>query len=144
MFKLSVDDRISFWANFRKELGSSSTPFQDVIDLWKEAPFIPHNTKIDPYYQQSWPTPWEILVYNKYDDLTKAIMMGWTIKLTKKYENNKIEIRTIVDNNMNTYYNIVNVDDKWVLNYKENEVCEEKIIPFSFLIQNLVELKLPR
>lgn len=144
MFRLDANQRLSKWAEFRNKLETSNRPFDEVLDFWSEAPFIPHNNKIDPYYHQSWPTPWEIIVENRYDDLTKAIMMGWTVKLTKKYQNTKIEIQTIVDRNKNLQYNIVNIDDKWVLNYNDNNVCEQKTIPSSFSLENLVELKVPR
>lgn len=144
MFKQNPDQRLSTWAEFRHNLDSSINPLEEVAIFWNDAPFIPHNSKIDPYYQKSWPTPWEIIVDNRYDDLTKAIMMGWTVKLTKKYQNSKVEIQTLVDRNNNLQYNIVNIDDKWVLNYNDNNVCAQELIPSSFFLENLVELKVPR
>lgn len=144
MFKQKPDDRLSSWAEFRKELEQSPCPLEDVIHFWSTAPFTPHNSKIDPYYQKSWPTPWEIIVDNRYDDLTKTIMMGWSLKLTKKYQSSKVEIKTIVDRIKNVHYNIVSIDDHWILNYKQNEPCKAEEIPLSFSLENLVELKDPR
>ncbi len=98
MFHESVDDRLSDWAAFRKSLNTSLTPFEDVCEYWRQAPYIPFNHTIDPFNQRSWPTPWDIIVSNKYDDFTRALMIGWTIKLTDKFKSSKIEIKTLVNN----------------------------------------------
>lgn len=144
MFNQPIDDRLSSWAQFRDSLNNKSEPLADVWEFWKQAPFIPYNHKVDPFHQRSWPSPWEIIVENKYDDFTKAIMIGWTLKLTKKFQNTKIEIKTIVDNQKNTHYNIVCVDDEWVINYSDNGPISTKDLPSSFLLENLIELVPPR
>jgi hypothetical protein len=65
MFNLPVDERLSEWINHRRHLEETEDPLQDVWDFWHQAPFIPHNRNIDPYYQKSWPSPWEIIEENK-------------------------------------------------------------------------------
>jgi len=144
MFNLSVDERLTEWANHRRHLDSIDNPLQEVWDFWHQAPFIPHNRNIDQYYQQSWPSPWEIIAENKYDDFTKALMIGWTLKLTKKYQNSKIELRTLVDNARSREYNLIYVDEKWVINYSDNGPVEVPEITSSFRLENLVEVALPR
>lgn len=144
MFNKPVDDRLSSWAKLREDLNQSPEPFNQVWDFWKSAPFIPYNNKIDPYYQQSWPNPWEIVVENKYDDFTKAIMIAWTIKLTKKFQNSKVDIRTMVDKQRSVQYNIVCVDDQLAINYSDNGPISIENIPDSFLLENIVELGTPR
>ena len=142
MFQKSIDDRLSDWATFRKSLNTSSAPFDDVWEYWKQAPYIPYNNKIDPYNQKSWPTPWDIIVENKYDDFTKALMIGWTILLTDKFKNSKIEIKTLVNDQKTCYYNIVCVEDL-VINYSDNGPVLLENLPGSFFIENIVELKSP-
>jgi hypothetical protein len=140
MFDLNIDDRLSAWAQFRKDLETADCPFDDAWNFWKDAPFIPYNNAVDPYFQFGWPTPWDIIVHNKYDDFTKALMIGWTLKLTKRFENNLIEIRTLVDKESLISYNIICVDNGWAINYNDKGPLPLENIPDRFNIENLVEL----
>lgn len=141
MFEKSVDDRLSDWATFRKQLTTSQTPLEDTWDYWQHAPYIPYNNKIDPFNQKSWPTPWEIIVSNRYDDFTKAVMIGWTLRLTETFKDTKIEIKTLVNDQKTCYYNIVCVGEEWAINYSDNGPILLKDIPGSFFIENIVELQ---
>jgi hypothetical protein len=144
MFEKNVDDRLSSWAEHRSQLNHSEDPLASVWEFWRHAPFIPYNNKVDPYYRQSWPSPWEIIVDNKYDDFTKAVMIAWTLKLTKKFENSKIEIKTYIDKDKSRQYNVVCVDDRYAINYNDNGPVTTENIPDSFLLENLIELNTPR
>jgi len=144
MFNQPVDIRLTEWIEHRKELDISSTPLQDVWDFWNQAPFIPHNRNIDPYYQKSWPTPWEIIETNKYDDFTKALMISWTLKLTKKFKDSKIEIKTLVDSNRTREYNVIYIDNTWVINYNDNGPISASDINDEFKLENIIEVAGPR
>lgn len=143
MFELENDDRLSAWSTLRKQIDKSLDPFQDVILFWNKTPFIGHNHKIDPFYPASWPTPWEIIIDNRYDDFTKAVMMGYTLLITEKFKNSKIQIKTLVDNDLKRLYNVVNIDNTWVLNYDDTRVIPVDNMPVLYL-ENLVELSRPR
>lgn len=140
MFDKSIDDRLSAWAQFRQQLEIEESPFDSVWNFWKDAPFIPYNNAVDPYFQFGWPTPWNIIVHNKYDDFTKALMIGWTLKLTKRFENSLIEIKTLVDREKSLSYNIICIDNEWAINYNDNGPVLMKSIPDWFNIENLIEL----
>jgi len=140
MFKKNVDERLSSWAEFRSQLETSENPLEDVFNFWKSAPYIDYNNKIDPYFQFGWPSPWEIIVHNKYDDFTKALMIGWTLKLTKRYKNSLIELKTFVDKKTSLNYNVICVDNQWAINYNDNEPVLLKDLPESLSLENLVEL----
>ena len=140
MFKLNVDDRLSSWAALRAQLETSEEPFQLVIDFWRNAPFVPYNRHIDPFNRTSWPSPWEIIVENQYDDFTKALMMAYSLKFTQKYKDTKIEVRSLIDKSKSTYYNIVCVDSSWAINYNDNSAVLLENIPDSFFIENLIEV----
>ena len=140
MFHQNIDERLSSWAQFRKDLEISPTPFEDVYEFWKDAPFIPYNNAIDPFFKFNWPTPWDIIVHNKYDDFTKALMIGWTLKLTDRFKDSKIELRTLVDTKTLISYNVICVDNDWAINYKDNGPVTLKNIPEQFNLENLVEL----
>jgi hypothetical protein len=144
MFELEIDDRFTAWSLLRKQINESSTPLADLVDFWSSTPFTAHNHNIDPYYPASWPTPWEIIVDNVYDDFTKAVMMGWTLLLTDRYKDSSIYVKTLVDKPHNRLYNIVVVDNHWALNYQDNQVVEVDSIPSLYRLENQVELVKPR
>jgi hypothetical protein len=144
MFDLDEDDRWSAWSDLRKRLNNSNDPLQEAIDFWAQTPFVAHNHKIDPFYQASWPTPWEIIIENRYDDFTKAVMIGYTLLLTEKFKNCEVQIKTLVDTQFKRLYNVVYVDNEWVLNYDDGRVLHVDNIPSLYSLENLVELKRPR
>lgn len=144
MFKKSIDERLSSWAEHRSSLNDSETPFHDVWEFWKDAPYVPYNHKIDPFHQRSWPSPWEIIVENHYDDFTKALMIGWSVKLTDRFKNSNVQVRTLVDNSRRKVYNVVYVDEKIVINYSDNGPIDADKVPDNFLVENLVDLARPR
>ena len=144
MFDRSIDDRLSAWMWLRSQVNDAPDPLLEVWDFWKRAPFVPYNNKIDPYHQRSWPTPWDIIVENRYDDFTKALMIGWTLKLSERYQNSKIEIKTLVDNAKTRQYNIVCIDDLWMINFSDDGPETMEKFPHLFLLENLIELQKPR
>ena len=144
MFKESVDDRLSSWAQHRVSIETSLNPLEDVWNFWKDAPYIPYNNKVDPYHSRSWPTPWEMIIENKYDDFTKAIMIGKTLKFTQRFKDSAIQIRTYVDNSRNIMYNVVMIDELWIINYNDNGPVPVKDLPALFSLENLVELETAR
>jgi hypothetical protein len=144
MFKQLPDDRLSSWAQHRTQLDQCDDPYTVTWEFWKSAPFVPYNPDVDPFYPRGWPTPWEIIVENRYDDFTKALMIGYSLKWTKRFENTPIEIRTVVDSAKNMSYNIVCVDNRWAINYEDSGPIEMKNWPDNFLVENLVELRVSR
>ncbi len=139
-----VEDRITSWAEFRHGLEQSNQPLDDIAIFWSDIKTIPFNKSVDPYNQFSWPSPWQIIADNVYDDLTLALMIGYTIKLTNKFKNSTVEIRSLVDSNRKRLYNLIYVDNEYVLNYEKSQVVSASDIPDSFLLENLVELARPR
>lgn len=142
MFTLSTEDRLSSWADHRMLLESSSDPLIDTFSFWKSAPFIPYNRNIDPYNQRDWPTPWEIIAENKYDDFTRSLMIAYSIKYTQRFKNTVIEVHTLVDSTRSICYNVVCIDNKWAIDDKG--VTDAGSIPESLLIENLIEVGAPR
>ena len=144
MFKTDPDLRLHLWFEFRASLESSATPLEDTVAFWDEAPRIAYNNLIDQHYDGNWPTPWEIIDRNKYDDFTLGIMIGYTLKLTEKFANSKIELRTMVDENRTKLYNLIYIDDNMVLNFDKWKAIQVENIPNSFLLENLVDITRPR
>lgn len=144
MFDLSPDERLTAWADLRRDLDTSKNPLEQLIEFWDHPPYVPYNRNVDPFNQRSWPTPWEIVIENKYDDFTKVLMMGWTLKLTSKFKDAKVEIKTYADIEKNREYNLLYVDDSVVINYVDNCLSTVDDIPDSFRLENLIEVNRPR
>lgn len=143
MFNKSADDRLSEWSEFRKSLDLVENPLEAVAEFWYSAPRITHNHKIDPYNYKTWPTPWEMIVDNRYDDFSLALMIGYTLKFSNKFKDHNIQVRTMVDKLKNKLYNLVFVNDEIVLNYS-NEVVKVNDIDENLYLDNLVDINQPR
>lgn len=143
MFNKNANDRLQEWSEFRKSLDHVENPLEAVIEFWNSAPRIAHNHKIDPYNFKSWPTPWEMVVDNRYDDFTLALMMAYTLKFSNKFKDCNIEVRTMVDKLNNRLYNLVCVNDESVLNYSP-KVVTVKDLDETLYLDNLAEITQPR
>jgi hypothetical protein len=97
------------------------------------------NKHLDPYRVDTWPDPWQIIKDGKYNDLTINLMIGHTLKLTKRFNESQIEIRTYLDIVNKTVYNTCYIDNK-ILNYHYGEVVEEDEIPKNAVIQMVTPL----
>lgn len=139
-----IEFRLDSWRNLRKNLEITSDPLKLVCDYWQKVPFIPYNNKIDRFNYRSWPTPWEIICENRYDDFTRAVMIAHTLQLTERYKDSVISIKTTIDKYKNIEYNIVYVDNIWALNYDDNGPIAAHLVPESFIVENLIELRAPR
>lgn len=146
IFHASTEERLASWLALRHKIEVSESPLEDVWEFWKQSPFIPYNNKIDPFNKKTWPTPWSIIAENCYDDFTRALMIGWTLKLTNRYQNSKIEVCTIVDKQRSFNYNVTYIDEEWVINYSDNGPVKLNLfsMPFSFYLENNIELETPR
>ena len=140
MFNKSIDERLSAWSLHRKNLDDSQDPFMETWEFWKSAPYIPINNKIETFNPASWPTPWELIAENKYDDFSKALMIGWSLKFTNRFKNSKIEIKTLVNRHPSCYYNIVYIDDSWAINYSDNGPVLAQEVPESFYLENYINV----
>ena len=92
MFNLYHSDRIRAWKEFRDQLETSHSPFQDVAEFWALAPFV--NSYLDPNQPSEWPDPWQLVIGGKYDDLAIALGMLYTLKLTTRFMDTPFEIHT--------------------------------------------------
>jgi hypothetical protein len=143
MIETAVESRLASWLDLRKKIDRLDDPLELIAEYWKNISFTAYNRYIDPYNQRSWPTPWEIIERNIYDDFTLAIMIGYTLLLTNKYSTSVIEIKTMVDKDQKKLYNVVYVDNDWALNFDSFPIKAQDI-PDSFHIENLVILERPR
>lgn len=137
MFQNSYEKQFTIWKKFRARLEESQSPLEDTIKFWAMAPLV--NKHLDPYRVDTWPDPWQIIKDGKYNDLTINLMIGHTLKLTKRFNDSQIEIRTYLDTINKTVYNTCCIDNK-ILNYPYGEVVDEIELPKEIVLQTATML----
>jgi hypothetical protein len=83
-------ERLAEWKNFREYLENSPDPLKDVIDFWSRAPFV--SPYLDPFDSSSWPDPWRLVLDLRLDQLAISLGILYTLKLTRRFINQPIEI----------------------------------------------------
>lgn len=124
MWKLSADERLARWREFRKKLDTQTIQeaVQSVADFWTKCPFTPYYLDIDK--PEEWPDPWTLIEENCYCDIAIAIGMLYTIKFT--VHDPAVEFRTYYDPESKVYYNLAWINEgKYVLNMTEGELVNK-------------------
>jgi len=137
VFSEHYEKQFFIWKRFRNKLEKIGDPFEQTILFWSLAPLV--NKHLDMYRDKDWPSPWDIIKEGKYDELTKSIMIGHTLKLTKRFMESPIEIKMYLDIVDKTVYNTCYIDNK-ILNYPYGEITLEKDLPKDIVLQMAVPL----
>ena len=112
--------RLARWREFRDNLEISSTPFQDVAELWARAPLV--NPYLNPDSSDQWPDPWHLILDDRYDDLAICLGMLYTLKLTQRFMDANFEIHTsMLQTDREENYFLI-VDNSVVLNWEYRRV----------------------
>ena len=74
MFDKTYEDRLRAWHEFRNRLETIDDPIQHTIEHYQQAPFVSMHT--DPWTQEMWPNPWELVQENQYCDFCKFIVQN--------------------------------------------------------------------
>lgn len=133
MFTKNLYERIAAWKEFRKTLEESLDPYQEVIDYYKLAPMV--RIQADPYDENTWPTPWEIIEENVYCDFVKILAICYTLKLTDRFSQDSFEIH-ITQDKKNSQTNYLLLVNGLVIGYDK-----DRTIPISKLPPTLTIVK---
>jgi len=125
MFNKKYEQRLESWSQFRDSLEESEDPFRDVIDYYKQAPYVSIHT--DPWNQDMWPNPWELVYENQYDDFCRVLGWCYSLQLTDRFKGSVFEIHIIT--NKETSYQYLLFVDNFVLGYTEDEVITRDNLP---------------
>jgi hypothetical protein len=125
MFNEDPTHRLRAWHDFRNSITESTDPIQDTIDLYRDAPSVCY--QVDPYNQDTWPTPWELLAENQYCDFAKILGIGYTIQLSDLFTDADYEIYIITDTESSQLKYLLYIDDKVVGYDPEKAVVADKI-----------------
>lgn len=140
MFSISAEDRIIYWRRFRIGLLKQNTLqcLESVAKLWATAPmssqFLAHDLP------ETWPTAWELIGDNYYDDVGLALGIYYTLYYSEIFSPEDV-IYTVYK--MNTeIINTVTVHE-YVLNFDHGAVVKRKDIELSPVFQyNYKDIKI--
>lgn len=125
VFLLNPYEIIKDWSDFRKQLKTKSKKeiLTEVNAYWWKAPTVTY--LMDYEKPESWPTPWELIFENQFDDTARAYIMAETIYMieTNVFENSKINLTIVKDYEFEKTRSILIVDN-FVLNYCYDTLCE--------------------
>jgi hypothetical protein len=122
MWFIKSEERLADWKKFRLHLNGLSfeDAVKETVHLWSYAPFVQHH--LDRIEVKSWPTPWELLSDDIYDDTAKCLGMIYTLHLSE-HKNHSFELIKASNETSLENYNLVQVDNGlYILNYEFDTV----------------------
>jgi hypothetical protein len=129
MFKLSTNERLARWKQFRLEIDELSLvdAIQATQLFWQKCPFIPYYLEVES--PNKWPDPWQLITENYYCDLAKVLGIVYTLHLSKHSEQLYPEIRVYYDPKTRYSYHIAWFDGgKYIVNLTEHSVVNKEHI----------------
>jgi len=139
MFNLPYEDRLSAWHNFRAKLETSDTPIEDAIEFYSRAPTVSIHT--DPYDKSVWPSPWELILENQYDDFCIVLGMCYSLQLTDRFKGSSVEIHIGIDNKKSLTYYLLKIGNYVVDRYKIYSQSGQ--LPTGFMPQIVHTISIP-
>jgi hypothetical protein len=133
MFHKNYEQRLNSWSSLRQKLEVAADPFQEVIDFYKQAPYVSVHT--DPWSQDMWPDPWELVYENQYDEFCTVLGMCYSLQLTDRFKGSEFEIHICTLESLSYVY-LLFVDD-YVLGYDNNTVVLKKDLPMDLQSQTV-------
>jgi hypothetical protein len=138
MFEKDYESRLYEWGKFRDELEESKDPLQHAINKYSQAPIVSFQT--DPWDQQTWPTPWELILENQYCDFCKILGICYSLQLTDRFSGVPIEIHIGVDNKKDESYYLLMIDNK-VIGYESTVWVYRNDVAESFSSQSVYTME---
>ena len=132
--KTDYEKRLTAWREFRETLETHEDPLQAVIDFYETAPYVSIHT--DPWTQDMWPDPWELVFENQYDNFCRVLGMCYSLQLTERFKGSSFEIHIGIDRKKSSTLYLLYIDNK-VIGLKEREYVDRNEVPKSFTPQTI-------
>ena len=114
------------WYNFRQQLETSSTPFDDVHQFFQSFPRVKVYT--DPYDPSRWPTAWELITENEYCPFNTILGVCYTLQLLSRFKDTQATVKVSIDKINKVVYYLLFIDDK-VYGYEPDLWISAKNLP---------------
>ena len=132
MFLKKYEERLGLWRQLRDSLETSDQPFNLLVKFWEDAPVV--NIAADPYDQETWPDPWEMIKENCYCDFVKLLAYCYSLQLTTRFSQSQFEIHILYNKQRSERCYLLLVDDIY-LGYHENEVIDSKLLVDDYILE---------
>lgn len=111
-------NRMLLWRKWRRTLEDlpQSTLYNTIAMWWKMVPMS--NNTIDIWDQESWPTPWELIVFPSFCYPSRGLGIYYTLALIG------IQSNLVLAQKDSETTLLVTLEDKKLLNYYEGEVLD--------------------
>ena len=136
MFNKNYENRLSAWREFRESLEEAEDPFRSVIDQYDTSPYVSIHT--DPWTQEMWPTPWELINENQYDEFCRVLGMCYSLQLTERFKGSHFEIH-ISTNRENSEMHYLLYVNETVLNW-DNSYVHKSELPQEIVPQKIYDM----
>ena len=98
--------RLKYWNLFKTHLSENQNSIlKDTILFWRRVQKSP--LSVDPYDQNTWPTPWELLEENIYCNFSQLLAIAYTIMLAVPGDQNLPIIHIGFDKTQSRMYYIL-------------------------------------
>jgi len=132
MFDKKYEDRLLLWREFRESLETSEDPLQDVVNFYSNAPIVP--IQVDPYTQDNWPNPWEIIKENNYCEFVKLLAISYTLQLCERFIDTGFEINIVRDDKRSSTEYLLFVGDMCI-GYDQQHVVPRTNLPEHLILE---------
>ena len=132
MWPVGYEETLQSWVQLRHDCENKPLEEQlnQIAKWWGHAPRI--NYAIHWQDKENWPTPWELLADNKYDELAIALGMSYTILMLENI-NATVELAHAKDNIASDNYIVLVDKRKYILNYDPWTAVNTEQIKFKVL-----------
>lgn len=127
-FVLSPPERIRAWRDLRESI-KEKTLEEAALDVslwWWQAPIVQFT--IDYDRPETWPTPWEMMYENEFDNTARAYMMAETLLLAGLVTEYDLEIVILNCKDLEEIKSLVLVEKRIILNYAYNSVNDTSVL----------------
>lgn len=130
MWDKKGNERLAAWRQFRQNQVSQPTDTQinNTVRLWKDCHLGNHH--YDFLNIKDWPTPWELILEDDYDEFSRALGMAYTLILIDDWKPMEFYLRSYKDSEHSCFYHVLEFDDI-VMNYHYDRTIKNNVFPQS-------------
>ena len=126
------------WKNIRKKLTADLNDIEHlihVVNFWSQCPIS--RRFLDWDKPEQWLDPWHLMHQNNFDECAISLGMFYTLKLSTdgRWDSERLQLM-LIKNPQEQFQDIVlQVDDRYILNYEYNTVYEKINLSSASIIQ---------
>ena len=125
MFELKFEDKVKVWKDLREQLESHPRPFDALTQFINKLHVSARKTNAwDPNTQTQ---PWHLIEQNEFTAYETAQLTAYTLQLTDRFCESKIEIHISKDVKKDINYYLVYIDNGIILGYNEEAIAIDEL-----------------